>query len=88
VWLEKARGASPAFAFVHRWLASAYALKDDREHAAAELAEAQRWAGNGPQISIAQQKVGGAIYFKEPATRALFETTYLAGLRKAGVPEE
>ena len=29
VWLEKARSASPTLAFVHRWLASAYALKGD-----------------------------------------------------------
>jgi DNA-binding winged helix-turn-helix (wHTH) protein len=26
--------------------------------------------------------------FMPPAIRTLFETTYLAGLRKAGVPEE
>ena len=88
VWLEKARSASPTLAFVPRWLASAYALKGEPELAAAALAEAQRWAGNGPQISIAQQKAFGAKFFEEPATRALFETTYLAGLRKAGVPEE
>jgi adenylate cyclase len=85
VWLEKARSSayskSPG---PYRWLASAYALKGEPEQAAAALAEAQRWAGNGPQISIAQQKAFGT----KPATRALFETTYLDGLRKAGVPEE
>jgi hypothetical protein len=27
-------------------------------------------------------------YFGVPKTRALFETTYFAGLRKAGMPEE
>jgi hypothetical protein len=27
-------------------------------------------------------------YFGVPKVRALFETTYFAGLRKAGVPEE
>jgi hypothetical protein len=29
-----------------------------------------------------------AEYFGVPKIRALFETTYLAGLRKAGMPEE
>jgi hypothetical protein len=89
VWLEKARsGAYSKSPGQYRWLASAYALKGEPEQAAAALAEAQRWAGNGPQISIAQQKAFGAKFFEEPAIRALFETTYLAGLRKAGVPEE
>jgi hypothetical protein len=30
----------------------------------------------------------GHGYFGVPETRALFEATYLAGLRKAGMPEE
>jgi hypothetical protein len=29
-----------------------------------------------------------AGYFRAPKTRALFEATYFAGLRKAGMPEE
>jgi hypothetical protein len=29
-----------------------------------------------------------AQYFGVPAVRALFEATYLVGLRKAGMPEE
>src|SRR6516225_5863059 len=40
LWLEKARTAVPELPFVHGLLAAAYGLKGDREHAAAELAEA------------------------------------------------
>jgi predicted Zn-dependent protease len=88
VWLEKARSANPTLAFVHRWLASAYALVGDTERAAAEIAEARRLNGNGSPPSIAQAKASAARDFMAPAIRARFETTYLAGLRKAGVPEE
>src|SRR5437868_4048862 len=48
VWLEKSRGAaSPAYPFVHGYLAAAYALKGESDHAAAELAEARRLGGAG-----------------------------------------
>jgi TolB-like protein/DNA-binding winged helix-turn-helix (wHTH) protein len=86
-WLEKGRSASPKLTFVHRWLASAYALKGETERAAAELAEARRLSGNGSPSSIARAKASGARDFAAPAIRALFESTYLVGLRKAGVPE-
>jgi hypothetical protein len=62
------------------------ALKGETEHAAAELAEAPRLRGEGSYSSIARLKAGGQ--FGVPKIRALFETTYFAGLRKAGVPEE
>jgi predicted Zn-dependent protease len=88
VWLQKARSANPALAFVHRWLASAYAVAGDTERAAAEIAEARRLNGSGSPLSIAQAKASTARDFMAPAIRTLFETTYLAGLRKAGVPEE
>jgi len=88
VWFEKARSADPTLAFVHRWLATAYALKGDTERAAAEIAEARRLSGNGSASSITQAKASSAADFAAPAIRGLFETTYLAGLRKAGVPEE
>jgi adenylate cyclase len=88
VWFEKARSANPTLAFVHRWLATAYALKGDTERAAAEIAEARRLSGNGSPSSITQAKASSAADFAAPAIRALLETTYLAGLRKAGVPEE
>jgi adenylate cyclase len=83
VWFEKARSANPTLAFVHR-----YALKGDTERAAAEIAEARRLSGNGSPSSITQAKASSAADFAAPAIRALLETTYLAGLRKAGVPEE
>jgi tetratricopeptide (TPR) repeat protein len=86
VWLEKSRSANPAPPIVHAWLASAYALKGETERAAAELAEARRLAGEGYMSSIARLRADS--FFEAPAARTLYETTYLAGLRKAGVPEE
>ena len=86
VWLERARTAVPAVPAHHSRLASAYALKGDIERAAAELAEARRLAGDDRYTSIARLRAGGCC--GSPKTRALWEATYLAGLRKAGVPEE
>jgi adenylate cyclase len=85
-WLEKARSAMPTVPWHHSYLASAYALKGETERAAAELAEARRLRGEGSYSSIARLKAGGQ--FGLPKTLALFEATYFAGLRKAGVPEE
>jgi adenylate cyclase len=89
-WLEKARTANPVHPAPHAFLASAYALKGESERAAAELAEARRLSGDDRFTSIARLKAagatggGGAV----PKVRALYEATYLAGLRKAGMPEE
>jgi len=85
-WLEKARSAMPIVPWHHSYLASAYALKGETERAAAELAEARRLRGEGSYSSIARLKASGQ--FGVPKTRALFEATYFAGLRKAGMPEE
>jgi TolB-like protein/DNA-binding winged helix-turn-helix (wHTH) protein/Tfp pilus assembly protein PilF len=87
-WLEKARNALPGMP--HPYLAAAYALKGETERAAAELAEARRLSGDGRYSSIARAKADGPIagYWGVPKIRALVETTYFAGLRKAGVPEE
>jgi tetratricopeptide (TPR) repeat protein len=85
-WLEKGRGAIPAHPLHHAWLAAAYALKGESEQAAAELAEARKLSGDDRYSSIARMKAGG--YFGVPKIRALFEATYFAGLRKAGMPEE
>lgn len=71
---------------MHSYLASAYALNGETERAAAELTEARRLSGSGRFSSLALMKARG--YFGVPKIRALFETTYLAGLRKAGMPEE
>jgi TolB-like protein/class 3 adenylate cyclase len=88
-WLEKARIAVPELPFVHGLLAAAYGLNGDTERAAAELAEAGRLSNYTRYSSIAQLK---AISFGYPAlapkVRALTDATFIAGLRKAGVPEE
>jgi TolB-like protein len=86
VWLEKARSANPAVPFVHAHLASAYGLRGETARAAAELAEARRLNGGDLFSSIAHLKA--ARLRVAPKTRGLFEATYFAGLRKAGMPEE
>jgi TolB-like protein/Tfp pilus assembly protein PilF len=86
LWFERARRANPALLYVHSYLASVYALKGETERATAELTEVQRLSTDGRYSSIAHLKT--AEYFGVPKIRALFETTYLAGLRKAGMPEE
>jgi adenylate cyclase len=86
VWLEKARSVLPAAPTVHIRLASAYALKDETERAAAERAEARRLRGEDFYSSIALILAKGN--WGVPKIRALFEATYFAGLRKAGMPEE
>ena len=88
VWLEKARSAFPAAPVFRIRLASAYALRGDSERAAAELAEARRLAEGDLFSSIAQLKARPGAWWGAPKTRALFEATYFAGLRKAGMPEQ
>jgi adenylate cyclase len=88
VWLEKARKASPGVPIVRSRLAAAYALRDETERAANELAEARRLSDGGLFSSIAHLKAYPNIWSGVPKTRALYESTYFAGLRKAGVPEE
>jgi adenylate cyclase len=85
LWLEKARSANPALPSVHLYLVSAYALKGETVRAGAELAEARRLGGPGSFASIAQTAMQ---HWGVPKIRALLEATYLAGLRKAGMPEE
>jgi TolB-like protein/DNA-binding winged helix-turn-helix (wHTH) protein len=86
LWLEKARGAAPDLPWVHLRLAAAYGLQGEIERAAAEIAAAQRMDGQGRDMTIAHLKVPG--FSSGTKTSALFETTYFAGLRKAGMPEE
>jgi hypothetical protein len=59
------------------WLASGYA---------AELAHARTLSHDGRYFSIARLKAVGCL--GAPKVRALLEDTFLAGLRKAGMPEE
>ena len=84
-WLEKACVANAAPAFLHAYLASAYALKGEGEHAASELAEARRLNIAGLDLTIASYRRG--IEFAIPEIRALFEVTFFEGLRRAGMPE-
>jgi TolB-like protein/class 3 adenylate cyclase/Flp pilus assembly protein TadD len=86
LWFEKAKRAFPAWAGVRGYLASAYALKGDGEHAAAELAEARKLGGEGSWQSIARLRAG--TRYEAPGVRALVEATFYEGLRKAGMPEE
>jgi adenylate cyclase len=87
-WLERARGAVPELPFVHLLLASAYGLKGETERAAAELAEARRLHGGDRCSSIANVKAFRGGYWGAPRIRALFDATYIPGLRNAGMPEE
>jgi TolB-like protein/cytochrome c-type biogenesis protein CcmH/NrfG len=86
-WLEKARSNTPEHPTIRGDLASAYALVGETKRAAAELDEARRLSLDDRYSSIARLKAarnfGGLI----PKISALFETTYLTGLRKAGMTE-
>jgi hypothetical protein len=73
-------------------LAAVYALKGETDRAAAELAQARRLSPDNRYSSLAGVKAAGLPgspnYWGVPKVRALFEATYFAGLRKAGMPEE
>jgi tetratricopeptide (TPR) repeat protein len=88
VWLEKGRNLSPRVAYTHAFLAAAYALKGETERAAAALAEARSLSPGDRYSSIARLKADLSFSSSTPKIRALCETTYLVGLRKAGMPEE
>jgi adenylate cyclase len=86
IWLEKARNATPEHPRIRAWLASACGLEGETERAAAELAEARKLSGDGRYSSGTLLRADR--HWGVPKIRALFETTFLAGLRKAGMPEE
>jgi adenylate cyclase len=86
LWLEKAGSINPALPFVHAVLASAYALKGKTELAAAKLREARNLGGAGSYLSSIRTEE--MEYLGVPKIRALYAATYIAGLRKAGMPEE
>ena len=84
-WLEKALRANPEVGpQPHAWLAAAYALNGKTERAATELAEARRLTSDNRYSSISRLRTA----YPWPKGGALLETTYFAGLRKAGMPEE
>jgi adenylate cyclase len=85
LWLEKARRSIPAASIVRAHLAAAYGLKGETDRASAELAAAQRLSSDDRYSSLARLR---ARDFGVPKMRALYEATYFAGLRKAGMPEK
>jgi len=85
-WFEKARNTTLWPADERSYLASAYALIGERERAAAELAEDRRLSPDDRYSSLARLRANRN--WGVPKIRALYEATYFAGLRKAGVPEE
>jgi hypothetical protein len=70
----------------YAFLAASYALEGQTEPAAAALLEARSLAGDNRYSSIARARASG--HWGVSAVQALFEATYFAGLRKAGMPEE
>ena len=88
VWLAKARSVSPDKPYNHLHLAAAYALRGDLDRAAPELAEARRLDAGTLYSSISHLKAFPGAWWGVPKIRALYEATYFAGLRKAGMPDE
>jgi TolB-like protein/Flp pilus assembly protein TadD len=86
LWLEQARRADPTFPPAHSFLAAAYALNGDTARAAAELAEAVKWRGDDRFATIALSRKNGDL--NTPMLHDRFERLLIAGLRKAGMPEE
>lgn len=84
-WLEKACSANPEHPLPHAYLASAHALKGAGERAAAELEQARKLCADDRYSSITRLKAVGP--FGTPKISALFEATFLIGLRKAGLPD-
>jgi adenylate cyclase len=87
VWFDRARGTISAVPHLWADLASAHALRGDLADAAADLAEARRLSPDDRYSSIARLKKPG-MSGVVPKIQAMVETTYFAGLRKAGMPEE
>jgi hypothetical protein len=88
VWFKKGCNAQPTEPFQHSRLSAAHALRGETARAAMELAEAQRLDGGDLFSSIAHLKAFPGAWWGVPKIRALYEATYFAGLRNAGMPEE
>jgi len=89
LWLDKSRRANPSFPMSHALLSAAYGLKGDQAHAAAELAafneSAKRRHDNRWSTITAVRRNSD---WNTPALHDRFEQYFVAGLRKAGVPED
>src|SRR5215831_7212054 len=83
---RKARSINPEHPSTRAFLASTYALMGEAGRADTELAEARRLSTDNRYSSITRLRA--AAYWGVPKIQALYEATYFAGLRKAGVPEE
>ncbi len=81
--LEKANSENSGLAFVHAYLAAAYALKGEIERARAELAEAQGLS----KMYSSLASVKKSTWYDDPKIRALAEANYFPALRRAGLPE-
>ena len=69
-----------------RCFAAAYALNGEAERAATELAEARRLSREDRFSSVA--RLNATWDYGVPKIRALFEATFIKGLRLAGMPDE
>jgi adenylate cyclase len=85
LWIGRAQTANPMLPGPNAWLASAYALNGDIERAAAALAAARRLSPDNRYDSITRFKLIQSL--GSANINALAETTFLAGLRQAGVPD-
>ena len=85
VWLKRAQAANDEHPAPRAWLAAAYGVKGETQQAFAELTAARKMSGDDRYSSIARLRSSG---MRAPKVRALFEATYFAGLRRAGMPEE
>jgi tetratricopeptide (TPR) repeat protein len=81
-WLEKSRRANPSFFFSRQLLASAYGLKGETDRAATELSEFLRMRPGSSTIARIRARWDTRVFGDR------LETNFLAGLRKAGLPEE
>jgi adenylate cyclase len=86
-WFEKARSAHAGLHYIHASLAAGYALKGETERASVALGEARRLSDRYSSIACLKA-APGRQWLAAPKLRALAETTFFAGLRLAGMPEE
>jgi tetratricopeptide (TPR) repeat protein len=86
IWFEKARATIAAVPGLWAHLAATHALRGDLADATADLDEARRLSPGDRYSTIARLKAYGP--WGVPKVQAMFEATYFAGLRKAGMPEQ